>query len=139
MEKLGSDLVLNYKDDVVNKIIEKTSGVGVDIVMEMTGNQTAIEQGIAVVRKGGRFTAFGIPSGPISLDLASLVFKGANLFGINGRLMFKTWTKMSAMLSSGRLDPRPVITHHFDMEKINEAMEVMKSPKRECGKILLTL
>jgi threonine 3-dehydrogenase len=139
MEKLGADLILNYKNDVVSKIIEKTSGVGVDIVMEMTGNQTAIQQGTAVVRKGGRFTAFGIPSGPINLDLASFVFKGVNLFGINGRLMFKTWTKMSAMLLSGRLDPRPVITHHFDMEKINEAMEVMKSPKRECGKIVLVL
>jgi threonine 3-dehydrogenase len=75
MEELGSDLVLHYKDDdVVTRITERTKGVGVDIVMEMTGNQTAIEQGSTVVRKGGRFTAFGIPSGPITLDLASLVF-----------------------------------------------------------------
>lgn len=140
MEKLGSDLVINVtRDDIVGTIMEKTGGVGVDIVMEMTGNQTAIEHGAAVVRKGGRFTAFGIPSAPITLDLASFVFKGASLLGINGRLMFKTWTKMSAMLSSGNLDPRPVVTHHFEMERVNEAMEVMKSPKRECGKIVLTL
>ncbi len=140
MEKLGSDLVLNVtKDDIIGAIMERTGSVGVDIVMEMTGNPTAIEQGIAVVRKGGRFTAFGIPSQPITIDLASLVFKGANLLGINGRLMFKTWTKMSALLSSGRLDPRPVITHTFELERIDEAMKVMKSPKRECGKIVLTL
>ncbi len=139
MEKLGSDLILNVReDDIITMVMERTRGVGVDIVMEMTGNQTAIEQGTAVVRKGGRFTAFGIPSGPISLDLSALIFKGANIFGINGRLMYKTWTKMSAMLSSNRLDPRPVITHHFEMERINEAMQVMKSPKRECGKIVLT-
>jgi threonine 3-dehydrogenase len=139
MEELGSDLVINVtKDDIVGTIMEKTGGVGVDIVMEMTGNQTAIEQGLEIVRKGGRFTAFGIPSGPVTLDLASLVFKGANLFGINGRLMFKTWTKMSAMIASGNLDPRPVITHRFGMEDIAQAMEVMKSPKRECGKIVLT-
>jgi threonine 3-dehydrogenase len=140
MEKLGSDLVMNVtKDDIIGTIMERTNGVGVDIVMEMTGNQTAIQNGITVLRKGGRFTAFGIPTQPITVDLASLIFKGANIFGINGRLMFKTWTKMSALLSSGRLDPRPVITHHFEMERINEAMQVMKSPKRECGKIVLTL
>jgi len=138
VEELGADVVLNtMKDDIAGKVMELTRGVGVDIVMEMTGNQNAINDGLSIVRKGGRFTAFGIPSGPITMDLASLVFKGANLYGINGRLMFKTWTKMSAMLASGNLDPRPVITHHFKMEEINDAMEVMKSPKRECGKIVL--
>jgi threonine 3-dehydrogenase len=140
MEKLGADMILNVKtDDIIGRIMEKTRDVGVDIVMEMTGNQTAIEHGTAVVRKGGRFTAFGIPSGPITLDLASFVFKGASIFGINGRLMFKTWTKMSAMLAGGTLDPRPVITHRFKLEDIEQAMGVMKSPKRECGKIVLTL
>jgi threonine 3-dehydrogenase len=139
MEELGSNLVINVtKDDIVGAVMERTGGVGVDIVMEMTGNQTAIEQGLKIVRKGGRFTAFGIPSGPITIDLASLIFKGANLLGINGRLMYKTWTKMSAMLASGNLDPRPVMTHRFGMEDVAQAMEVMKSPKRECGKIVLT-
>jgi threonine 3-dehydrogenase len=140
VKKLGANFVINKTEDVASFILEKTAGVGVDAVMEMTGAQDAIDVGLQVVRKGGRFTAFGIPrESKVSLDLAgAVIFKGVNIFGINGRLMFKTWHKMQTLLSSGRLNPLPVITHRFKLENINEAMKVMKSPERQVGKIVLT-
>ena len=42
-----------------------------------------MRQGFQVLRKGGRFVAFGIPSGEVSFDYANaLVFKEATVLGI---------------------------------------------------------
>ncbi|MFH1421094.1 MAG: L-threonine 3-dehydrogenase [Planctomycetota bacterium] len=141
MKKLGAHFIINKSEDVASFVLEKTNRVGVDVVMEMTGAQDAIDIGLQIVRKGGRFSAFGIPRDKkVSIDLSNgVIFKGANIFGINGRLMYKTWYKMQGLLGSGRLDPRPVITHTFKLEEVNEAMKVMKSSDRRVGKIVLTM
>ncbi|MFC1556349.1 hypothetical protein ACFL6I_08735 [candidate division KSB1 bacterium] len=60
----------------------------------MTLKKRTCAAGLRVVRKGGRFSAFGITPGKVTLDYNnSIVFKGVTLYGINGRLMFDTWIK----------------------------------------------
>src|SRR5207248_1200452 len=72
----------------------------------------AIRQGLAAARNAGRVSLLGLPSDPFELDVTPLViFKGLTVQGINGRLMFQTWRQMNELLSSGRLDIRPAITH----------------------------
>jgi threonine 3-dehydrogenase len=66
-----------------------------------------------------------------------VIFKGARIIGINGRLMFDTWVQMAALLESGALDPTPVITHTMPLEEIERAIQMMTSPDRECGKVVL--
>lgn len=136
--QMGATETLLASEDVVGSIKKATEGAGVEVVLEMTGSPSAIKQGFEVLSKGGRFTAFGIPSEPLTLDLAnSVIFKGAKVLGINGRLMFQTWHQMAALLRSGALDPRPVITHRFPFEQYEEAFALMRSPERRCGKVVL--
>jgi len=123
---------------VVPSILAATDGVGVDVVLEMTGNPQAINQGFQVLRKGGRFSAFGIPSNPVELDLNNaLIFKGARILGINGRLMWDTWYQMAGLLASGKLDPRPVITHRIRLEDYQEGFDLMMSKERNVGKVVM--
>ncbi len=138
LQQLGVHHIIHKDEDVVTFVKDLTHGVGVDVVCEMTGNQQAINTGFEVVRKGGTFVAFGIPAASVSLPFAEgVIFKGVNVMGINGRLMFKTWFKMRALLESGRLNPKPIITHRFRMEEIDTAMKQAKSPDRRVGKIIL--
>src|SRR5438132_1523497 len=45
--KMGADVVLNpAAEDAVRKIVAETNGTGVDALLEMSGNPTAIPQGI---------------------------------------------------------------------------------------------
>src|SRR6267142_560274 len=54
-KKMGADMVLNpAKEDAVAKILAETSGTGVDALLEMSGNPTAIQQGFKALRAGGR-------------------------------------------------------------------------------------
>ncbi|MBI5359796.1 MAG: L-threonine 3-dehydrogenase [Planctomycetes bacterium] len=138
-KKMGADAVFNTtKDDIVGEIMKLTNGQGVDVILEMTGSQSAIDQGLQLVKKGGRFSAFGIPSDKVTIDLAKgVIFKGARILGINGRRMYNDWYKMAGLLDSGKLDPRPVITHKFPLAEFEKAFATMKSPDRKCGKIVM--
>lgn len=135
-KKMGADVVLNpKKDKVLDLIMQHTNGKGVDVVLEMSGNQTAITDGLKALRPGGRYSILGIPERPVKIDLAEIVFKYFTIQGINGRLMFSTWYKATRFLASGRLDLEQVITHRLRLEEFQKGMELMESGN--CGKILL--
>jgi len=55
--------------------------------------------------------------------------------GINGRLMYKTWYQMEALLKSGKLDLSPVITDRMPLKDFSKGMERLKTG--EASKILL--
>jgi len=137
--KMGADHILKYPDDDIIKLItEITGGEGVDVVIEMTGSQDAINQGLTVLKKGGRFSAFGIPSGKIEIDFSNgIIFKGTNIVGISGRKMFDTWYRVAGLLESKRIDISPVITHKFPLEEFEKGFKLMMSPERKAAKILL--
>jgi threonine 3-dehydrogenase len=135
--KVGADHVLNPKTEEVGQyVLRETGGLGVDVVLEMSGNPTAIRQAFEVLRPGGRYSILGIPDKPIEIDLGKyIVFKYATVQGINGRLMFSTWHKTARFLSSGRLNLDPIVTHRYPLVEYEKGMELMK--KGNCGKILL--
>lgn len=141
LKKYHPDLVIDArKDDPVQVILEQTHGLGVDVVLEMSGAQTAIHQGFQVVRKGGMYVAFGLPANPVPIDFANeLIFKGITMKAINGRKMFETWVQVQNLLISGRIDLTPVITHTFPMQKIDDAMQLLiGGAEAKAGKIVLT-
>jgi len=136
-EKLGAHHLINPTDiDPVAYILDETKGIGVDVFLEMSGAEEAINQGMKVVRKGGRVSFLGIPSGPVTFDFAEdVIFKGVRMYGINGRLMFDTWFKMKSLLEREDFDLSPIITHKFHLSDIHRAMAIIEN--KEAAKIVL--
>jgi len=111
---------------------------GADIVFEMSGSPSAYKTGLECLKKGGTFVAFGISHHPIEIDMVNnVVMKEINIKGIFGRVLFKSWEQMRDILSSGKFDPTPVITHRFSLSQFDKAMEAMRSNKIKCGKVVL--
>jgi threonine 3-dehydrogenase len=140
MRRLGADEVINARRcDPVGTILAATGGEGVDAALEMTGSPPAINQALALLRRGGVMAAFGLPEGPVSLDLGEgVIFKGLTIVGINGREVFNTWEEMQPLLAERRVDPRPVTTHKFKLADFVQAMETGLDPNVDSGKIVLT-
>jgi threonine 3-dehydrogenase len=135
--KMGADVVIDPLTQEVEEIImEKTGGAGVDVLLEMSGHPDALHQGLAALRKGGRASLLGIPSGSTELDLAEeVIFKEIEMKGISGRLMFDTWYRMDSLFDSGKLDISPVITHRLPLDRFEEAVKLIDSG--ETGKVVL--
>jgi threonine 3-dehydrogenase len=126
---MGADMVLDPgSGDVQERVMDATSGRGVDVLLEVSGHPDAIRLGFSLLRSGGRVSLLGIPSRPMEIDLAQdIIFKGANVMGINGRKMFDTWFQMEAMLGSGRLNLDPLITHKLKLGEFEKAMELLRT------------
>ena len=135
--EMQADYVLNpAQEDVDAIIMEKTGGLGVDVVLEMAGHPDSIRMAFDIVRRGGRISLLGLTSKPISLNFSEdIIFKGITVQGINGRRMYQTWYQMTALLKSGKLNLHPVITDRISMKDFGTAMERLKTG--EASKILV--
>ncbi len=136
-KKMGADVVVNpAAEDAVARILAETNGTGVDALLEMSGNPTAIQQGFKALRAGGRASLLGIPTENVPLDLVNdVIFKGATVQGIYGRRMYGTWVQMTALLKAGRLDLEPLFGEREPLEKFENAFAKLQGGL--AGKILL--
>jgi threonine 3-dehydrogenase len=79
-------------------------GGGIDVILEMSGAESAYNDAGALVKNGGEILLLGIPARPLrSFDFGKYaVWKGVTLRGIFGRRMFETWYAMLDLLASER-------------------------------------
>ena len=137
--RMGAQGVLNAaEEDVEARVLAETRGEGADLVCEMSGHPSALKQALRTVRLGGRVHLLGLPKGEVALNLSTdLIFKGVTVYGVIGRKMFETWNQMRSFLSSGLLDPTPVVTHRFPLANIDGALEAIRSGA--AGKVILEI
>ena len=135
--EMGADVLIDPTEvDPVAEVLELTSGAGAEVVLEMSGNERAIDQGTRMLARGGRMSLLGLPDASVALDLNDqVIFKEARLQGITGREMFRTWQQTTTLLSTGRVDVSPVITHRFPLERWREAFDTTASGRS--GKVIL--
>lgn len=141
-KKMGADIVLDPAKPGILAVIRKAAGDkdGVDAVLEMSGAVPAIELGLKAVRSGGRVVAFGIPSKIPNIDWANdIIFKGIRVYGIAGREIFNTWSRMDALLRSKAIRVEGVITHRFPLRDFKKGFAVMNASNKNCGKVVLEI
>lgn len=138
-KKMGAHIAVNpRKQDVIRLVREATKNNGVDVALELSGNNQALNQCLNVITPGGRISILGIYERRVNIDLnKDVIFKKIRIYGVTGRKIFSTWYKTSRFLSSGLVDPSPVITHQFSLKDCEKGMKLMKDGK--CGKVVLNV
>jgi len=136
-KELGAHVVINpLKENVIDRVLEEINQKGVDVVTEFSGNKTAIEQAFKYIKPGGKMSMLGIVDSNIDIDLSNdIVFKGVSIYGVVGRLMFKTWDQVTELVKSGKLDLEKIVTHQFSLDDFEEGIKVMQSGNS--GKVVL--
>jgi threonine 3-dehydrogenase len=135
--EMGADVLVDPTEtDPVDAVLEQTKAAGAEVVLEMSGNARAIDQGTRMLARGGRMSLLGLPDSSVTLDLNDqVIFKEARLQGITGREMFRTWQQTTTLLSTGRVDVSPVITHRFPLDRWQDAFDTTASGSS--GKVIL--
>jgi len=129
--RMGADEAVNVSE---SGPAEAMGGEGVDVLLEFSGHAAAVDQGLDLLRPGGRVALLGLPSGEVSLKLSErVILKGISMHGIFGRRIFGTWYRATNLLE--KVDLSPVITHRMPMEEIDHATSLIRSG--ECGKVVL--
>jgi threonine 3-dehydrogenase len=137
--RMGAHAVLDpLKEDVVQRVLQLTNDDGADVVCEMSGHPSGHAQAFSVVRPGGRVNMLGTPSRTTEVDFArDVIFKGVTVYGVTGRRMYDTWHQMGRLIRAGQFDPSPVITHRFPLDRMADAIGVIKDGS--AGKVILEI
>lgn len=140
-KKMGANAVYNALENanVAEQILDETHGVGVDVVVELSGAPSALKDAFKVVRKGGRVTLFGISPKPAQeFDFNyNVILRQVRVRGVAGRHMWETWQLMDGLMQTGKLDPRPVITDDMPLECFDEGFKKLTSGSRDALKVIL--
>lgn len=136
-KKVGATHVMNSgNQDPVETVQQLTNGLGVDVILEMSGHPVAINQGFKMVTNGGRVSMLGLPTQNVPIDITNdVVFKGIEIHGITGRKMYETWFQTAGLLKSKSLNMDDIITHRLPLEDFEKGFELMM--KGQSGKIVL--
>lgn len=126
---LGADVVLDPQQcDVIAEVKRLTSG-GADVAIEALGLQVTFENALRSLRPGGTLSSLGVYSGKLALPYDAFAagigdYKIVTTLCPGGKERMR---RLMAMVRSGRFDPRPLITHRFDLDQIVEAYELFGS------------
>ncbi len=135
--EMGATRTINPLNESVRDIaLEMTDHEGVDVLLEMSGAPSAINDGFAALREGGEVALLGLAPGLLNFDLnAHIIFKGAIVRGIVGRRLWETWYQVHGLLQAGVLSLESLVTHEFAMTDFEKAYHTFMSG--ESGKIML--
>ena len=122
-KEFGADMVLNPKEsDVAQIIAELTDGYGCDVYIEATGSPVSVNQGMKLIRKGGRFIEFSVMSGETTLDWSVIGDeKELDLFGVH--LSPYCFPFVIERIASGELKTEGVVSSVYPLEKWQEAFD----------------
>ena len=136
-KKMGADVIINrHENDPAKEILALTGGRGTDVFLEMSGSASALNQGFKALRPTGRASILGLPTKDVSIDISKdFVMKDITVRGVYGRKIWDTWITTSRLLSTGKFDPTPVITHRIRLDEFEEGFNAMKSG--EAGKVIM--
>jgi 2-desacetyl-2-hydroxyethyl bacteriochlorophyllide A dehydrogenase len=131
-QKFGADTILNPKKvDFKDTILANTGGRGVDVAIVAAPSSQAQSEAIEVLAHHGRINFFGgLPKGqeitPVNANLVH--YKELTLTGTTGSSVEEYRTAL-ALVGSGKIDVKSLISHRFPLGDIKEAFETARSRK----------
>jgi L-iditol 2-dehydrogenase len=106
----------------------RADGLGADCVIDAAGVSTTLQIALKLVRPNGHITKVGWGPQPLNFSLDALVQKNVTLQGSFSH-NWPLWEKVLALLTSGRLDVRPIIGGVWPVTDWRSAFEAMHAGK----------
>ena len=117
---LGFETVDYGAGDPVATLREMTGGLGADVALECAGVPDAVEWALAMLRRGGRCAAVGIPTVGVEIAMQRLVLDELELVG--SRASAGEMRRVMPHVVDGRMRVRELVTHRFPLERYDEAL-----------------
>lgn len=141
----GATDIINYREgDIVQQIMDKTHGRGVDRVIVAGGDNDTFIQAVTMLKPGGKignvnYLGSGeyvrIPRVEWGCGMGHKQIAGGLMPG--GRLRMQ---KLASLMETGRLDTAPMLTHRFKgFDHMEEALMLMKDKPRDLIKPVVVL
>jgi L-iditol 2-dehydrogenase len=124
------------QEDVVAEVLKREPS-GLDLVLECCGDQTALDQAVAILRPGGTLVVVGIPVEPrVSFDSSKVRRREIRIQNV--RRQNRCLEKAVGMIQAGRVSPDFLATHFFKLDEAREAYETAAARRDGILKAVVT-
>jgi alcohol dehydrogenase len=134
-ESFGATAVHLTEGDPRGEVRKLTEGRGVDLAVDAVGHPDALDLALRLARKAGTVSATGVYAERTEVHMGVLWIKALTLHSGHANVI-KHLDRVLELVSSGELDPAPLVTHHMRLDEAPEAYRVYD--RREALKIVLT-
>jgi len=137
--RMGADVALDPTAvDVIAEVKRETGG-GADVAIEALGKQETFEQALRSLRPAGTLSSLGVYSGKLQVPYDAFAA------GIGDHRIVTTlcpggkerMRRLLSLVSSGRFDPKPLVTHTMPLDRIEEAYRLFGERRDGVLKIAL--
>jgi propanol-preferring alcohol dehydrogenase len=120
----GADIILNAKkEDPIKAIMELTSNLGVDAVIDFVNSTKSVETDMQFLRRRARLVLVGLFGGELKLNLITMPTKAVRLIGS----YTGTQNELVGLLSlAERGVINPVVTDRFKLEEATQGLSQLK-------------
>ena len=119
----ATDIVTERREEGVARIMDLTSGLGADSVLECVGTQESMMQAIRSARRGGYVSYVGVPHG-VELNGEGLFFAHVHLHG--GPAPVRRYLpELIALVLDGKIDPGKVFDLTLPLDQVAEGYRAM--------------
>jgi threonine dehydrogenase-like Zn-dependent dehydrogenase len=138
---MGADHVVDFKAvDPVDEIMRITDGRGVDVAIEALGTQSTFSSALRVLRPGGTVSSLGVYSTDLTIPLDAFAAGLADLKIVTtlcpgGKERMR---RLMAVVASGRVDLKPLVTHRFKLDQIEAAYDLFAHQRDGVLKVAIT-
>ncbi|MFB0564170.1 MAG: alcohol dehydrogenase catalytic domain-containing protein [Candidatus Aminicenantaceae bacterium] len=125
---LGAQHTVNAsgkEDKELLKEIRSLTRGGADISIEAIGNPKTIELASNAVKAGGLHCQVGYTHHNVSMNAARLMFREIEIKGSLGCRPVD-YPKIIELVKTGKIQLKPVVSHKFKLEDINDAFDVLR-------------
>ena len=125
------------REDVV-AAIQSLEPLGLDAVFECAGEQDALDQGLELLKPGGALLVIGIPEvDRISFNIS--LMRRNELRILNVRRQNGCVEPAIGLIAGGRVNVRPLVTHHFPMEETARAFDLVSARRDGVVKAMIRI
>jgi threonine dehydrogenase-like Zn-dependent dehydrogenase len=127
---------------ILEDVKRLTDGRGCDRVIECVGKQWPLDLAGEIVREGGRLVIAGYhQDGPRQVNMQMWNWKGIDIASAHERdpaVNLRGLREAAEAVASGRLDPTPLYTHRYSLEKLDAALIATRDKPDGFVKALVT-
>jgi L-iditol 2-dehydrogenase len=135
--ELGADLTVNVRqDNPVAAVLEATGGRGADLVIDCAGGDETFQQCLQMVKRGGKILLVAFYGGPVTADISIAVRNNVTIYTERGEGGGSVGRAL-ALLATGKIVAKPLITHRFPLEEHDRAFEVFEKRIGDPIKVIL--